>query len=157
MGQRSYVAQFENVSIAAVQDIFSLKASGTKGFEIHQIELGSIGQTSPTEFRLSLTRVPVTMTQGSGGSVPTINPLDAGDSLPAVVVAHANDTTQSTSTGTIATLLSTTWNVLMPFQYLPAPEDRPTALVNQGVALTLNAAPGAATSVSGFIKWREFP
>lgn len=154
---RIYSIQIENVAVSAVQDIFSLLSSSAKGFEIRQIMLGAIGQTSATEFRLSLKRLPTTVTQGSGGSTPTINKIDSLNGTASVVTAHANDTTQATTNGTAATLASFTWDVLLPFEYIPpSPEERPTAGVSEAIVLTLNAAP-SSTNISGFISWCEYP
>ena len=73
-------------------------------------------------------------------------------------MAHANDvTTQMTSSGTIKTLMAWQWNVLLPFQYLPPPEDREDIQASEGLSLFIPATPGASTLVSGYIKWRELP
>ena len=99
------------------------------------------------------------MTQGSGGTVVTPGIVDAGDTLAATAVAHVNDTTQATTTGNFTGLVEYfQWNVLLPFDYMPGPEDadRETALVSQALILDLPATI-VATVMSGFIKWREIP
>jgi hypothetical protein len=157
MGERIYTMQIENVAVAAVQDIFSLKAGAGHGIEIRHIMLGAVGQTSPVEFRLSLKRFPATVTQGSGGSTPTINQSQSGDTKASGATGHANDTSQMSTSGTAATLESFTWDVLLPFEYVPgSPEERDACIASEGLALTLNAAP-ASTNISGFIKWSETP
>lgn len=158
MGDRVYVANFDNVSIGtAVQDILSLKAGAANGVELHYIELNAAGVTSPAEIRMRLKRLPATVTAGSGGTAPTMNVMDSGDAKSATATAHANDTTQATTSGTPANLLVWQWNILLPFQYLPAPEDRPTIQPGEELVLDLPAVIGVATTVSGFIKWRELP
>jgi len=98
------------------------------------------------------------VTQGTGGTTPTVSPTDSGDTKASTATVHANDvTTQMTSSGTLKTLLAWQWNVLLPFEYLPAPEDREVCQAAEGFALNVPATPGAATLVSGFIKWRELP
>src|SRR3954453_23581575 len=124
MGQRVYSTFFENVTIAAVQDIFLLKAGGANGADLHQIDLSAGGVTAPAEIRLRLKRLPATVTNGSGGTAPTMSATDSGDTKAATATVRANDTTQATTSGTAATLQAHQWNVLMPWQYLPAPEDR---------------------------------
>ncbi len=157
MGDRVYSIQIENVAVAAVQDLFSLKAGASNGIQIRHVMLGAVGQTAPTEFRLSLKRLPATVTQGSGGSVPTINAVQDGDTKASGTTAHANDTTQASTSGTAATLESFTWDVLLPFEYVPgSPEERDACLPSEAIVLTLNAAP-ASTNISGFIKWSETP
>jgi hypothetical protein len=158
MGMRIYTTFFDNVTISAIQDVFSLKASASAGIELHYIELNAGGGiVTPAEIRMLLKRFPVTVTQGTGGTVPTIGFVDSGDTKAAGAVAHANDTTTQMSTsGTAITLAAWQWNVLLPFQYLTPPEDREVCSVSEGFALNMPAAP-ASTVVSGFIKWHEFP
>ena len=157
MGQRVYKTFFDNVTVAAVQDLFSLKAGAANGVELHQIDLSAGGVTAPAEIRLLLRSAPAAVTQGTGGTVPTISPSDSGDTKAATAVAHANDvTTQMTSSGTIKILAAWQWNVLLPFQYLPSPEDRDVIQASEGLALNLPGAP-ASTVISGSITWRELP
>jgi hypothetical protein len=157
LGQRTYKAIFDNVSIAAIQDILSMKAGGTNGIEIHQLDLSAGGVISPAEIRLRLKRLPATVTQGSGGSVLTPTVADSGDTKASTATVHANDTTQATTSGTVSILGAWQWNVLLPWQYLPAPEDRDVCQAGEAFVLDAPAAPGAATLVSGTIVWREVP
>lgn len=159
MGQRVYSATFENVTIAAVQDIFSAKAGAANGIEIHQIDLTAGGVTAPAEIRLRLKRLGGggTITAGSAGSSLTGQPTDEGDSKASAATVRSNDTTQATmSGGTNSTLGVWQWNVLLPFQYLPAPEDREVCAGGSEFVLDTPGAP-ASTVVSGTIKWRELP
>lgn len=156
MGQRVYSTFFENVTIAAVQDVFMLKAGSANGVELHQIDLSAGGVVGPAEIRLRLKRLPATVTNGSGGTAPTISPTDSGDTKTATATARANDTTQATTSGTAAVLQAHQWNVLMPWQYLPAPEDREIIQAGEALVLDIPGAP-ASTIVSGTIKWRELP
>jgi hypothetical protein len=158
MGSRVYVMQFENVAISAVQDIFFVKAGTANGLKLRYICLGAIGQTSATEFRLSLKRYTgATVTAGSGGSTPTVNLVNDGDTkATTTAAAHANDTSQASST-TTQTLESYTWDVLLPWEYQPADVDeRAACLAGEGLGLTLNAAP-SSTNCSGTIRWEETP
>lgn len=158
MGQRVYVAAFDNVNIGtAVQDIFSIKAGSVNGVELHYLELNAAGVTSAAEIRMRLKTFTPTLTAGSGGSAPSMNPLDQGDSKSATATVRANDTTQATTTGTAVNLMYWQWNVLLPFQYLPAPEDRPVIEATNQLILDLQASIAATTTVSGIIKWRELP
>jgi hypothetical protein len=157
MGQRVYTAFFDQVSIAAVQDALSLKAGAANGIELHHIMLTANGVTSPAEIRLLLKRATGTATQGTGGSTPTAIAVDDGDTKASAATVHANDvTTQMTGSVATQTLMPWNWNVLLPFEYLPAPEDRELCQAGEGFALNVPAAP-VSTLVSGFIKWRELP
>jgi|SRR5215472_10741366 len=156
MGVRVYATYFDNVTVAAIQDVFSIKAGAAAGLGIHYIELNAGGVTSPAEIRLRLKRLPTTVTQGSGGSVPVVSAIDTGDTKASAHVVHANDTTQATTSGTAVVLAAWQWNVLMPFQYLPSPEDRPFFAAGEAFVLDIPAAP-ASTLVSGWLLWTEFP
>jgi hypothetical protein len=157
MGDRVYVAGFDNVSIGtAVQDVLSILAGAANAVELHYLELNAAAVTSPAEIRLRLKRfVGATITAGSVGTAPAMNAIDDGESKAATATVRANDTTQSTTTGTNTPLMFWQWNVLLPFQYLPAPEDRPRIQAGNKLILDLPAAIGVATVVSGIIKWRE--
>ena len=157
-GDRIYTAGIDNVTIGtAVQDIFYIKAGAANGVELHYIELNAGGVTSPTEIRLRLKRLPVTVTAGSVGTAPTMSALDSGDTKTATAVVRANDTTQSSTSGTAANLAFFQWNLLLPFQFLPAPEDRPAIAAAEALVLDLPAALAATVAISGFIHWREEP
>jgi hypothetical protein len=156
MGQRIYSAAFDNVTIAAVQDVFYLKAGAANGIEIHHIQLGAGAVTAAAEIRLRLKRLPATVTAGSGGSAPTISTTDSGDTKAATATARANDTTQATTSGTAVIILPWQWNVLGMFEYLPAPEDREVCQAAEAFVFDVAATP-ASTVVSGWIKWREIP
>jgi hypothetical protein len=156
VGQRVYSTFFENVTISAVQDIFNLHAGAANGCELHQIDLSAGGVTSPAEIRLRLKRLPATVTNGSGGTAPTLGVTDSGDTKAATATVRANDTTQATTSGTAVVLQAWQWNVLLPFQYLPTPEDREVIQVTEALVLDVPGAP-TSTVVSGTIKWRELP
>ncbi len=156
MGQRVYKTAFDNITIAAVQDIFSLKAGSANGIELHQIDLSAGGVTAPAEIRVRLKRLPATVTQGTGGNALTGFAADSGDTKTSTATARSNDTTQSTTTGTAVALGAWQWNVLLPWQYLPAPEDRDMIQAGEALVLDIPGAP-ASTVVSGTIVWRELP
>lgn len=156
MGHRVYAANFENVTIAAVQDVFSLRAAGAQGAELHHIMLSAGAVTAAAEIRLRLRRLPATVTAGSVGTAPTISAIDSGDTKTATCVVRANDTTQATTSGTALTLCAWQWNVLGMFEHLPAPEDRENIQPGEALVLDIPGTP-ASTVVSGFIKWLEEP
>lgn len=158
-GNRVFTTGFDNITVGtAVQDIFSILAGASNGVELHYIELNAGGVTNPAEVRLRLKRFSgTTQTAGSAGTAPAMNALDENDSKAATAVVRANDTTQATTTGTNVNLAYWNWNTLLPFQYLPAPEDRPIIAVSNRLILDLPATAAQSQSVSGIIQWREIP
>lgn len=159
MPRRVYTAGFDNVAVGtAVQDILSVRSSAAKGIKLHHIHLEAASITTAAQLRMRLKRLTATVTPGSGGSAPTPVAVDPGDTLAAAAVARCNDTTQATTSGSTQILGYFQWNVLLPFDYMPGPEDedRERADVSQAIILDLPAVI-VATTISGFIKWEEYP
>ncbi len=156
MGQRIYVVPIENVTIGtAVQDIFSLLAGASNGIELHHIHLEA-NVSAEAALRLRLKRGTATVTQGSGGSNVTPAPVDANDAASSGVTAHINDTTQATTTGAFTTLAGFFWDLALPFDHLPAPEDREVIGVSSSLILDLPATI-TSTTISGYVKYRQLP
>lgn len=159
MGRRIYSAGFDNVTVgAAVQDIFSLLAPAAKGAQIHWAHLEAGGVTSPAQIRLRMKRGTGTCASGTGGSAPTPGFVDPGDTLAAAAVLHCNDTAQSTATSFTTFIKYSQWNVLLPWDYQPGPEDEDRDVILPGQLWVLDL-PGVITGtfVSGFLQWRELP
>jgi len=160
MGRRIYESGFDNTSIGtAVQDIWSLFAGASNGAQVHWIQLTAAGITTAAQIRMRLKRGTATVTQGSGGTVSAKNFVDDGDTKASGSTLHNNDTTQATTTGNFTGLTKYfQWNVLLPFDYMPGPEDedRDTCSVSEILILDLPAVI-TATTVSSFMTWREYP
>ena len=160
MGRRVYLSAIDTVTIGtAVQDIWSLLAGSAKGIQMRWIQLTASGVTSAAELRLRLKRGTATVTQGSGGTTPAANIVDGGDALAATATVHANDTSQATTSGNFTGFVQYfNWNVLLPFDYQPGPEenDQEVCMPSQAWILDLPAVI-VSTVVSGFIRWRELP
>lgn len=156
-GSRVYITPIDNVTIGtAVQDIFALKAGTGNGIRIHWIHL-ECSNTSSAPIRMRLKRGTATITLGSGGTNPTPAPVDIQDTLAAGTISHINDTTQATTSGAFTNLAGFQWDTVLPWDFLPAPEDRPACAVSQGFILDLPAVIGATAVISGFIMWDESP
>ena len=152
---RTYTMAIDNVAVSAVQDIFSLLAGTANGIKLHQIHLDSTN-ISPAPLRMVLNRLTATASLGSGGSSPTITPNDYND-IAVKSTAHANDTTPaSTSGGSTFLMCAFQWDTVLPFDWLPAPEDRPACINGQLFTLKIPATPTSLT-VSGYIVWSESP
>lgn len=154
MTGRVYTIEFDNVSVAAVQDALAVYAGSGMAFKVHEVTLGQITATSIGNLRLTLKRLPATVTAGSGGSTPTPRKLNNGDAA-ATVTAHANDTTQATTSGTSQTLRGDIFNVINGFLYQPAPDDRPVIAPGQAFIVSLDSAPASAQTMSGTVTIEE--
>src|SRR5688572_4064006 len=97
---RIYTVSFENVTIAAAQDLVALKGSTGKVCKLLRAWLGMTNTTIQTAqgLRLNFKYASATLTLGSGGAAGTIVPVDPGDAA-ASFTARTNDTTQATTTG----------------------------------------------------------
>ena len=154
--ERIYTISFENVTVAAAQDFFAIKASATNGVAIRRISLSAGGVTVPAEIRLRLKRMPVTFTVGSVGTAPTIQKVNSLLPFTALSAnARVNDTTQGTTSGTAQILMNWQWNVLQDFMEVgPTDDERWECTASEGLVVDCAAAP-ASTVMSGSIVFEE--
>lgn len=151
---RLYTVQFNNVAVAAAQDLFGLLATANMSFKVHWIELGQKSLTSWESKEVQLIRNPVTATVGSGGAAATPQKINSGDSA-ATVTARTNDTSGQTTSGTPSVLWSREWEFLNGFFWMPAPEQRPIIAPSQGLTLHLGTAPSGSMTASGSMMIEE--
>ena len=142
MKSRPYTISFANVSVAVIQDLFSILSTSGMAWELHEIRVGQITTTSIAVARVRLLKLTGGFSQGSVGSTPTPQPLFGTQA--ATVTAHCNDTTQA-SGGTITTLISDVFNYVNGFLYLPAEDDRPVFAPSQLGAFVIDNIPITAT------------
>jgi hypothetical protein len=153
--ERLYTFVFENVTVAAVQDLLYYKASATNGAELRRLSLSASGVTASAEIRIRLKRLPATVTVGSGGSAPTIQKVSSRNAIAALGAARANDTTQATTSGTSVTLANWNWNVLQEFLEVPPTEgERWECDISEALVFDVIATP-ASTVLSGFMVLKE--
>lgn len=145
---RVYSVSFSGVSVAAVQDLIAVTATSAMAFKVHSIQVGQITKTSVESLRVSLKRLPATVTVGSGGTAPTPRKVVNGDAA-ATVTARANDTTQATTGGTAETLLADVFNLVNGFAWIFPPDDRPVIAPSQAVTFSLDTAPAATYVMNG--------
>lgn len=90
---------FNNVAIAATQDLISLKAASNKPIRILRYWLACQEPTLPSPILLQLNAkfTTGTLTAGSGGSAPTPLCLDPTNTTTISATARANDTTPATT------------------------------------------------------------
>ncbi len=154
-GGRIYYVPIENVAIGtAVQDIFSFKCTAG-GLILHWIHLDSTN-VAAAALRMRLRRGTATVTLGSAGTAPTPSAASANNSVAAATTAHINDTSQATTSGAFTTIIGFNWDTVMPFDYLPPPENRIDCILNQGLVLDL-ATTIVAVTISGFAVFEEVP
>lgn len=151
---RIYTSQFNNVAITATQDLFNLSSTSSTAVKIHEVIVGQISATVIGNLRLSLKRLPATVTPGSGGGGALMQSINPGD-IAALANVRVNDTTPATSSSATQIIRSDIYNVLNGFIYLPPIEDRPIIKPSQAFIVSLDTAPGSSETMSGTIVWEE--
>ena len=154
---RCYTVQFEDVTVSAVQDLFSLDAASDKPIELVALEFAQnteTGDAAEEQLRIKVTRGNTTV--GSGGTAPTPQPTSPNDTA-AGFTARVNDTTQA-SAGTAVDLISTAFNVRVGYSWGPVPFGM--GIWTSGTSLLvvkLLAAPADALDLSGTATIIEYP
>lgn len=151
---RTYAVSFEKVSVSAVQDLITIIGGSGVICRILEIGLSDVDATLPTAQMLALRcrLLPATVTPGSGGSTPTPQKLDRGDSA-AIFTAHANDTSKTTTNGTAATIREDGTHLYSGYTYqFPKP---PLINSTEAFVFELITAPGATCIMSGTVTVEE--
>ncbi len=152
---RPYKVSFANVSLSATQDLLCLYA-GNKAFELRGFTIGQVTATTPQFNRISVIRLPATVTTGSGGSAQAPVPLLGGDSA-ATVTGRKNDTTPATTSGTAVTLHADSVNWVNGYSFFfPEDESLPGFDINQACQLSLDSAPSPAVVTSVTLFFNEY-
>jgi hypothetical protein len=102
---RNYRILFEGVSVTAPQDLIQVNGAAGKIFRPIRAWVKNTNTSLPNSQMLQ-TRcrfLPATVTNGSGGTTPTISKVDPGDAA-ASITALANNTTKATTSGTAVVL-----------------------------------------------------
>lgn len=121
----------------------------------------SIGQTSEVAdaaeegLRVSVIRLPATVTSGSGGSSPAVSPLDSADAACGATI-EVNNTTVATTSSTAVTLNEFAWNIrASPWDFW-YPDDRFCPVVKQGEGLVVRLQTTPADDISAALSfWIE--
>lgn len=157
---RLYTVTFTAATITAKEDLFYIKPAADKPIDIEMIEIAASGGTADAGdaqeelLDVRLIRLPATVTAGSGGGTPTPTPVSPNDAA-AGAVAHVNDTTVATTSGTALTMHASSWNNRITGIWLPAPEHRWQCANAQAIVFRLETAPADSLLVSGTMNVRE--
>jgi hypothetical protein len=151
---RLYTMNFNNVSVAAVQDLLALYAGATRMFGVHAVSLGQVTGATVANARLRHRLLPATVTSGSGGAAGVINKTQVGDAA-ATVTGRVNDTTQATTSGTGVDLVDDVWNTINGYIWYPPIPGRPFLVpLSAAYVISLDTVPATMT-VNGSITFEE--
>ena len=155
---RLYTAVFSSVAVTAQQDLFELVAPADAIVVLHKIHLSQsteVGDAQEEGLALLIKRGIGTVTSGSGGSTPTAQPIEDGDTAFGGTVEANNTTKMVVGTGTIETLDSLNWNVRVPLDIIFTPETRPVISPSNRITLELATTPADSITMSGSITFAE--
>lgn len=110
-------------------------------------QISEVGDTAEEGLRISILRLPATVTSGSGGSAVTPAPMDSGDSA-AGAVAECNNTTVATTSGSPVTLSELGWNVRQSPYEMWFPDERFCPKAKQGEALVVRSQTTPADDIT---------
>ena len=109
-------------------------------------QFSEVGDATAEGLRLSVIRLPATVTSGNGTGV-TPAPIDSADAA-AGATAEANGATVATTSGTGVTLLETAWTIqASPYEFW-YPDERFCPMVKQGEGLVVRCQTTAADDIS---------
>jgi hypothetical protein len=121
------------------------KPVSLRGWSIGQIS--DVGDAASEGIRISVIRLPATVTSGSGGSAVTPVVMDSAD-VAAGAACEANNTTVATTSGTAVTIAEIGWLIqATPFEmWFPDPAFAPK--VKQGEGLVVRCQTTVADDVT---------
>jgi hypothetical protein len=105
-------------------------------------QISEVGDTAEEGLRISIIRLPATVTGGSGGSAITPIPMDSADSA-AGAATECNNTTVATTSGSAVTLAEIGWNNRMsPYEmWFPDSAFAPKAKQGEGLIVRMQTTP----------------
>lgn len=148
---RMYMVPFSLVAVAAQQDFWEIVPATNKpiaiaGIALDNASIATDAGDAAEEF-LGLTIVRGNTTSGSGGSTPTISPVDAIDTA-AGFTAEINNTTVASTAG--ATIAAFGWNTRAPFrEYFPLEMQPRCSAAESRICVRLVTTPTDTFNVSG--------
>lgn len=116
---RIYTVTFENVSVAAAQDLVQITGASGRMMFILRAWIANVDTSLITgqEIRLRARFLPATVTVGSGGTTGiTPSKRDPGDAACSSSTCATNNTTQATTNGTAVLLFTGGTHIYAPFE-----------------------------------------
>ena len=158
--KRMYAVTFENVAVAAAQDLFEITPADDKPVALAGLTLDNVGGTADAaDAQEELLRLVVRRghaTGGSGGTAPTPTPLSAVD-VAAGFASEVNNTTIA-STGTTVDTWSGGWNTRVPLrEFWPEEFWSYCSQASTSIVVRLLSTPADSFQVSGTLFIVEYP
>lgn len=151
MGRR-YVAVMDAQAVAAVCELFYVKAPTDAVVVIHEVRISQDSIEVSEMLPVNIFRTATD--QAAKGSANTPAPLEAGDAAFGGTVRTNILTAETFATETTA-LFRQGQNVLNGWHWLWTPETRPVISPGAGICVKLDAAPAASLTMSGCVIFEE--
>jgi hypothetical protein len=155
---RLYTVQVNGVTVSAAQDLFEVLAPTDAVVVIHDwavFQTSDVGDAAEEILRLETVRGVGSVTSGSGGTTPTAQPLQDGDTAFGGTIEANNTTRMAVGTGTLETLEERGWNIRVPYDRVYTPETRPVISPGNRWTLSLPAAPADAITMGATLTLEE--
>jgi len=155
---RKYSAHFQAVTVTAQQDFFEILAPTDSVVLVHAIEIEQsteVGDAQEEMLQILLKRGVGSVTSGSGGTTPTAQPVEDGDTAFGGTVEANNTTRMATGSGSIEQLASWSWNERVPFNKTFIPELRPNISPGNRLTIELATTPADTMNISGTVWFEE--
>ena len=151
---RIYTANFQNVTIAAAQDLFSIVTPAGRVIALLSLNLGQITGAAIANQRVRIQRAASTVV-GSGGATVAGNPWIENDAATTCTI-RANDTVQSVASFT--DLWDDQWNILNGFLWMPPTINRPPMIAPSHMfRFSLDGPIASSVVANGSLTYEEFP
>lgn len=135
---RIYTVETNGITLDEDRDLWEVLAATGVPVRIHGFHLfqtSDVSDAAEEIVRLAEVRGVGSVTSGSGGTTPSIHPIDDKDGA-AVTTVEANNTTRMVvGSGTLENGASMGWNIRIPLMHWYTPETRPR--VNPGDRWTM--------------------
>lgn len=139
-------------------DLLELLPAANKPCKLLGFILGQtseVGDTAEESLRLSILRLPATITSGSGGSSVTPTPMSSADTASGAT-AECNNTTVATTSSSAVTVAELAWNVRSsPFDFWFPPDLAPKAINGEGLFVRLQTTVADDVSFCGTFFFEE--
>ncbi len=146
---RQYYVPFEQVAVAAAQDLLQINGAAGKMLKILRVKWGCTDTTLATSQSVA-TRcrfLPATVTNGSGGTTPTISG-SPGNSA-ASFTALANNTTKATTSGTPVVTFESGDHLYNGFEKFWGKDESPVVGPSEAFVFELLSTPSGTVHLSG--------
>ena len=146
---RMYKVSVAPVAFTVAADLLQILAPTDAVVIVHSWEIWQtteLGDAAEEVLTLEEVRGVGAVTSGSGGSTPTAQPVEDGETAFGGTTEASNTTRMAAGAGTLETIDRHGWNVRIPYQKIYTPEERP--VISPGNRWTLSIpAPADSTSI----------